>query len=278
MTKWQWPIELVLPGFMAFALLFAVTVNGAQHIEVNDGQPHGDPPYLLEKDWTPLFTGSNLQGWTFEHPEKGIWTTSPAIYWDGKNSPKELLPFPGPGNRIANGSKGAVSNIVTTQKFGDMELYLEFLIPANSNSGVYLHGLYEVQVYDSFGVEHPKYLDCGAIYERWINEKGVGGSPPLVNASRQPGEWQSFHIWFQAPKFDASGRKTANAKFIRVLHNNMLVQDNTEAPGPTRSGLEIPEATQNPLMLQGDHGPVAYRNIYFRPLRREFSGKARTAP
>jgi hypothetical protein len=278
MTKRHWPIQLVLPGFLVSALLFAVTVNGAQHVELNDGQPHGDPPYLLEKGWTPLLTGSNLQGWTFEHPEKGVWTTSPAIYWDGKNSPKELLPFPGSGNRIANGPKGAVSNIVTTQKFGDMELYLEFLIPANSNSGVYLHGLYEVQVYDSFGVEHPKYSDCGAIYERWINEKGVGGSPPLINASGQPGNWQSFHIWFQAPRFDSSGRKIENAKFIRVLHNNMLVQDNTEAPGPTRSGLEIPEATENPLMLQGDHGPVAYRNIYFRPLRRESSGKAQTGP
>jgi hypothetical protein len=234
---------------------------------INDGAPHGDPPYLLEQGWTPLLDGNDLQGWTFEHPDRGAWTTSPAIYWDGINSPRQLLPLPGPGNRIANGPNGALSNIVSTKKFGDVELYVEFLIPAKSNSGVYLHGLYEVQVFDSFGVEHPKYIDCGAIYEKWIDNKGVGGWPPLVNASRRPGEWQSFHIWFQAPRFDAAGKKTADAKFLRVLHNGLVVQDNTEVDGPTRSGLEIPEAVENPLMLQGDHGPVAYRNIYIRPLR-----------
>jgi hypothetical protein len=182
-------------------------------------------------------------------------------------APKELLAQPGPGDRIANGPKGAMSNIVTRRKFGDVELYLEFLVPAKSNSGVYLHGLYEVQVFDSFGVEHPKYSDCGGIYERWIDNKGVGGTAPRVNASRQPGEWQWFHIWFQGPRFDASGRKVANAKFLRVLHNGVLIHENVEAEGPTRSGLEIPEAVENPLMLQGDHGPVAYRNIYIRPLR-----------
>jgi hypothetical protein len=144
---------------------------------------------------------------------------------------------------------------------------VEFLIPAKSNSGVYLDGLYEVQVYDSFGVEHPTYIDCGAIYERWINNKGEGGTPPIVNASRRPGEWQSFHIWFRGPRFDPDGKKISNATFVRVLHNGLLVHENVEAPGPTRSGLEIPEAATNPLMLQGDHGPVAYRNIYWRPLR-----------
>ena len=97
----------------------------------------------------------------------------------------------------------------------------------------------------------------------------MGGWPPLVNASRRPGEWQSFHIWFRAPRFDSSGKKIANARFLRVLHNGQLVQKNTEVDGPTRSGLEIPEAAENPLMLQGDHGPVAYRNIYFRPLSSE---------
>lgn len=238
-----------------------------QEIAVNDGTAHGDPPYLLELGWTSLIDRTNLNGWQYEHPEKGKWINSRGIFWDGLNRPKQLLALPGPGDRIANGPTGANSNIYTRQKFGDMELYLEFLIPANSNSGVYLHGLYEVQVYDSFGVEHPKYLDCGAIYQRWINNKGEGGTPPLVNASRRPGEWQSFHIWFRGPRFDAAGKKISNALFLRVLHNGQLVQEATEAPGPTRSGLEIQEAAINPLMLQGDHGPVAYRNIYWRPLR-----------
>ena len=249
------PLALTGPAVLAW-----------QTVAANDGNAHGDPPYLLEEGWAPLIK-PDLKGWQYEHPEKGKWTTSHAIFWDGLNQPKQLVSLPGPGDRIANGSTGANSNIFTKQKFGDMELYLEFLIPAKSNSGVYLQGLYEVQIFDSFGVEHPKYVDCGGIYQRWISNKGEGGTPPRVNASRRPGEWQSFHIWFRSPKFDAAGRKTFNATFIRVLLNGQLVQENTEAAGPTRSGLEIPEAATNPLMLQGDHGPVAYRNLYWRPLR-----------
>ena len=257
--KFQWCLmPIVVAGSMVLA---------RQQPAVNDGTAHGDPPYLLEPGWTPLINPTNLDGWQYEHPEKGKWTNSRAIFWDSVNQPNQLLALPGPGDRIANGPKGANSNIYTRQKFGDVELYLEFLIPAKSNSGVYLHGLYEVQVYDSFGVEHPKYLDAGGIYERWINDKGEGGTPPSVNASRRPGEWQSFQIWFRGPTFDGAGKKISNATFIRVLHNGQLIHENVEAPGPTRSGLEIPEAATNPLMLQGDHGPVAYRNIYWRPLR-----------
>ncbi|HZQ53559.1 MAG TPA: DUF1080 domain-containing protein [Bryobacteraceae bacterium] len=233
---------------------------------VDDGNSHGDPPFLLERGWTPLLNGRDLSGWAYERPHKAGWTTSPGIYWDGQGAPKELASLPGPGSRIANGPHGGNSNIYTRQTFGDVELYLEFLIPARSNSGVYLHGLYEVQIYDSFGVQHPTYIDCGAIYERWINDKGVGGWPPLVNAALPPGQWQSFQIWFKAPRFNA-GRKVADATFVRVLHNGILVQKNTEVDGPTRSGLDRAEAAENPLMLQGDHGPVAYRNMYIRPLR-----------
>jgi hypothetical protein len=95
----------------------------------------------------------------------------------------------------------------------------------------------------------------------------VGGSRPLVNASRRPGEWQSYQIWFRAPRVDASGTKLEPARFVRVLFNGQLVQKDVDVAGPTRAHLPIPERAVNPLMLQGDHGPVAYRNIYIRPLR-----------
>ena len=95
----------------------------------------------------------------------------------------------------------------------------------------------------------------------------MGGSAPSRNASRRPGEWQSYHIWFRAPRFDASGKKTENAKFVRVVFNGLSVQNNVDVEGPTRAAMEIPEARENPIMLQGDHGPVAFRNIYTRPLR-----------
>ena len=112
-----------------------------------------------------------------------------------------------------------------------------------------------------------KSSDCGGIYHRWIDNKGVGGSAPSRNASRRPGEWQSYQIWFRAPRFDASGKKTENAKFLRVLYNGLSVQNNVECDGPTRAGMNHPEAATNPIMLQGDHGPVAFRNIYVHALR-----------
>jgi hypothetical protein len=253
----------MLIGSMLLSAAGTPLASEAAGLKVDDGNPHGDPPFLLEKGWSPLLNKRDLSDWAYEHPEKGGWTTSAGIYWDGERAPKELAALSQPGDRIANGPRGGNSNIYTKRKFGDMELYVEFLIPAKSNSGVYLHGLYEVQVFDSYGVQHPEYIDCGAIYERWINEKGVGGWPPLVNASRPPGQWQSFQVWFKAPRFEG-GKKIANATFVRVLHNGILVHENTSIDGPTRSGLEIPESSENPLMLQGDHGPVAYRNIYMK--------------
>jgi hypothetical protein len=142
------------------------------------------------------------------------------------------------------------------------------MLAKGSNSGVYLHGLYEIQIFDSWGsIEGMKTSDGGAIYHRWIENRGVGGSPPLVNASRRPGEWQSYQAWFRAPRFDAAGRKLEPARFLRVLFNGVPVQKNVEVEGPTRAALSLPEGTQNALMIQGDHGPVAFRNVYVRPLR-----------
>ena len=87
----------------------------------------------------------------------------------------------------------------------------------------------------------------------------------MRNAARPPGEWQSLHIWFQAPKVDAtSGRTIGHAKILRVMLNGQLVQENVTIGGPTTSHMNLPEAPKNPVMLQGDHGPVAFRNIYIR--------------
>lgn len=167
-----------------------------------------------------------------------------------------------------NGPLGKTVNLVTDQKFGDVELYLEFMLAQGSNSGVYMHGLYECQIFDSWAsTQPPTSSDGGGIYHRWIDNHGVGGSAPRVNANRRPGEWQSYYIWFRAPRFDASGKKIENAKYIRVLYNGILVQENVDLEGPTRSAMDAAEAATNPIMLQGDHGPVAFRNIYIRPLR-----------
>jgi len=142
------------------------------------------------------------------------------------------------------------------------------MVPKGSNSGIYLQSLYEIQIFDSWGApEAMTTSDGGAIYHRWIEERGVGGSAPLVNASRRPGEWQSYQAWFRAPRVDGGGRKTEPARFLRVLFNGQLVQKDVAVEGPTRAAMNIAEAGRNPLMIQGDHGPVALRNIYIRPLR-----------
>ena len=177
--------------------------------------------------------------------------------------PGHLETEPGTGVVV---SQGAGQCLLTKERFGDVAVHVEFLIPRHSNSGVYFLGSHEVQVYDSFGVAKDQYpgIECGGIYPEWIDNANVRGHSPLVNASKPPGEWQSFDAVYRAPRFDAAGKKTRNARFEKVFHNGRLVQENVELFGPTRVGL--PEQATGPLRLQGDHGPVAFRNIRIRVL------------
>jgi hypothetical protein len=250
-----------------FVLSACLIVLAQSRPQLNDGEPHGDPPFLVEDGWKPLLNGKDVAGWHAQDGGKHDWFTTKAIRFERLLSPTRLNAVPEPGGRILNGN-GRTANLVTDDKHGDIELYLEFMLSKGSNSGVYLQGLYEIQIFDSYGSDVAmKTSDGGAIYHRWINEQGVGGSAPKLNASRPAGQWQSYQVWFQAPRFDAAGKKTANARFLRVLYNAQLVQQDVEVEGPTRAHMPIGEAPQNPLMLQGDHGPVAFRNIYWRPLR-----------
>ena len=140
------------------------------------------------------------------------------------------------------------------------------MIPEGSNSGVYLQGRYEIQILDSCGVTNPGAGDCGGIYEWWDelrSPKGFEGVAPNENASAPPGEWQTYDIVFQAPQFDTHGEKVRNARFKSVRHNGVLIHKDIELTGPTRGGSE-PEVAQGPLRLQGDHGPVVYRNVKLR--------------
>ncbi|HWX22801.1 MAG TPA: DUF1080 domain-containing protein [Candidatus Binatia bacterium] len=208
-----------------------------------------------------LFNGKDLAGWRQPH---GNWTAAKAAALDPAN-PEKFVITPGQGV-LANGANGRTADLVTEAEFGDMDLHVEFCITKHSNSGVYLMGRYEVQVYDSFGVEKDAYpgIECGGIYPRWINNKDVEGHSPLVNASKPPGEWQTFDITFRAPRFDASGKKIANATLIKVLHNGKLIHQNLELNGPTRGAIAEDEKPVGPVRLQGDHGPVAYRNLRVR--------------
>ena len=261
-------ITVLSAAILATALLPGL--YGQRRPVLNDGEMHGDAPYLLEDGWTPLLDGKDLSGWHGINANKNEWLTTTGVLWDRLLGPTRLSAVPGPvpGGTILNGPTGRTVNLVTDQKFGDVELYLEFMLAKGSNSGVYLHGLYEVQIFDSYdSTEAISSSDGGGIYHKWIDNHGVGGSAPSRNASRRPGEWQSYYILFRAPRFDASGRKTENARFLRVVYNGLTVQRNVECDGPTRASMTHPEAATNPIMLQGDHGPVAFRNIYVRPLR-----------
>ena len=224
----------------------------------------GDPPYLTQPGWRALLNGRDLAGWHAENQAPHDWFTSTAVTWKRVFSPIRLTAKAAAGDRIVNGKDGKTANLISDEKLGSFELYLEFLLAKGSNSGVFLHGLYEVQIFDSFGYAGPLTVgDAGGIYER---ADGSAGSPPARNAAKPPGEWQSLHVWFQAPRFDAT-RMTGKPKILRVLLNGMQVQENVTLAGPTLSSLNIPEAAANPIMLQGDHGPVAYRNIYVREFK-----------
>jgi hypothetical protein len=209
------------------------------------------------------------QAWRPKDPSKPHqWIHCKDVTSDPNDPAKLLAQSPGSGPVMFN-SNAKTQDWISTATFGDLDLTLEFNIAKGSNSGVYVHGLYEVQIFDSFGtpIDKLETKDCGSIYHRWIDNKPVGGNVAKVNASLPPGQWQKFHIVFRAPRFDSAGKKTQNARFIKVELNGKLVQENAEAPGGTRSCLEIPEAAKNPIMLQGDHGPVAFRNFVWREIK-----------
>jgi hypothetical protein len=228
----------------------------------------GQDCHIMFKDlqilrWTDLLPGPDMAGWL---KPTGDWQMVAEATTDPANE-QALLGKSGTG-MIWNGPKGRTSDLFSEAEHGDIAAHIEFMIPKGSNSGVYFQGRYEVQVYDSFGVVKDKYpgIECGGIYPRWENNKEVEGHSPRVNASLPAGQWQSFDVIFLAPRFDKDGKKTANAKFVKVLHNSLVIHENVEVTGPTRAAPFRDEKPTGPLMLQGDHGPVAYRNLKIVPL------------
>ncbi|MEO0007965.1 MAG: hypothetical protein RJA20_2161 [Bacteroidota bacterium] len=156
------------------------------------------------------------------------------------------------------------ANLLSVAEYGDVEVSFDFMMAKHSNSGFYLQGRYEVQLLDSWGHQQPTYGDCGGVYarRRWNpNEQMFDGHAPRLNACLAPGLWQHLDISFQAPRFDASGNKIANARLLKVMLNGYIVQENIELTGPTGGPISEKEAAKGPFMIQGDHGPVAFRNF-----------------
>lgn len=201
-------------------------------------------------------------------PVSSNWSIAGDIASD-RTKEADLTTSPGEGVLVNRPMQGAWGNLFTNWEHGDIELELEFMMPKGSNSGVYLQGRYEIQLFDSWGVENPTFADVGGIYQRWDStrpqgEEGYEGHPPSMNVSRAPGLWQTLQIHFQAPRFDANGHKIANARMVKVTQNGVMLHENVELTGPTRASAFQDEVAMGPLMIQGDHGPVALRNIRYK--------------
>jgi len=220
--------------------------------------------YRLTAERIELLKGYDFSMW---RGPVGKWEIVGDVFKDPTNE-RRLARKSGIGAAV-NGAKGRTCHLFTKMEHGDVEAHIEFMVPRGSNSGVYFQGRYEIQVLDSWGVKEPKHGDCGGIYQRWDESrspKGYEGHPPRVNASLPPGHWQTFDVVFRAPRFNNKGQKIANARFEKVVHNDVLIHRGIELTGPTRASTYNDEKPTGPLMLQGDHGPVAYRNIWIVPL------------
>lgn len=213
---------------------------------VTPGATPGAPP----SDATVLFDGKDLSKWQAQ--DKKTKQMGPAT-WTVEN-----------GYMYAKSGSGTLS---TKEKFGDMQLHVEFSTPTEidgssqwrANSGVLLMGVYEIQVLDSW--QNPTYADgqAGAIYGQW---------PPLVNASKKPGEWQTYDIVFEAPVFE--GEKVVKKANVTVFHNGVLMQHKKDIIGRMAHrvvGTYAPHAPEEPLALQDHDTRVRFRNIWVRKLR-----------
>ncbi|MCH2571962.1 MAG: DUF1080 domain-containing protein [Planctomycetes bacterium] len=220
-------------------------------------EPTGSP-------WITL-TGPE-QGFKSWNTPIGHWKEGSRVLLDLDNSTR-LQTSPGKGTLI-NGALGKEPNLITREHFGDVEVELEFMIAKGSNSGVKFMELYEIQILDSWKVKNPKGNDCGGIYPRAELEPRYRlldeGVPPRSNAARKPGEWQSLHAVFHAPRFNDKGAKTAHAQLVIAVLNGTVIHEKVTLKTPTGHNWVKPEPRKGPLLLQGDHGPVAFRNIRVR--------------
>jgi len=216
---------------------------------VTPGPQPGQPP----SDAIVLFDGRDLSKWTTARLGRAAYTigTGPAP-WKVGNGYFEVVPRSG--------------DIASKEKFGDVQLHVEWMEPGDvhgvsqdrGNSGVFLMGLFEIQVLDSFTSRTYADGQAGAMYGQW---------PPLVNAVRKPGEWQTYDIVFEAPHY--AGERLTRPASMTVFLNGVLLHNHKEEMGPTIYR-QVPKyaagPSEGPIVLQ-DHGhPVRFRNIWVRRL------------
>ncbi len=236
---------------MAFGLLISCT-----------DKPDQEKKALSQLPFTTL-SFSSLS--SFQKPEADNWQTVGKVYADRRKD-LQLTKEDGSGILVNLPDDQKKSNLFTDFEHGDIELEIDFMLPKGSNSGIYLQGRYEIQLFDSWGKEEIAPSDCGGIYNRWNEQtsSGYDGVAASINACKAPGLWQKLKIKFQAPRFDEDGKKIANARFEEVKLNNIVIHKNVEITGPTRSAGFEDESPTGPLMIQGDHGPIAFRDFRYK--------------
>jgi len=269
----------MLPRSSKFVISCLIVVLGAAAAaclayqgEVPEGYP--DTPYLPGGEWRvhdanrphpPVVTPGEAPG---EAPSDAIvlFDGTDLSQWRSTNRGEISEPKWRLGDGYFETVPGA-GHLVTRETFGSVQLHVEWASPekavSNSqgrgNSGVLLMSLYEIQVLDSYN--NVTYADgkAGSIY---------GQYPPMVNASRGPGEWQSYDIVFEAPVFD--GERLVKPAYFTVFHNGVLLHNRKRSMGPMRHRVTTeyaPHPAAAPLMLQGHGNPVRYRNIWIRRLK-----------
>ncbi len=240
--------------------IFCIVSTGA----FSQGQPRESLDSKVTEVWDPKPKTVSAGALAGEAPSDAL------ILFDGKN----LSQWSAPNGTdakwdIKDGAMTVVKGtgeIKTKQLFGDVQLHIEWRTPAQAegqgqdrgNSGIFLQDRYELQVLDSY--ENQTYSNgmAGSIYKQSI---------PLVNACRKPGEWQSYDVFYTAPRFSDNGR-TITPAYMTVMQNGVLIQNHTQVLGTTENkGLPVYQSHgKAPLKLQ-DHGnPVSYRNIWIREL------------
>lgn len=195
---------------------------------------------MVENKKIILFDGSNLDAWTKRDGSPADWIVEDGIMTVSKE------------------------NIVSKVTFGDALLHVEFREPdmpeakgqSKGNSGVYVHGCYEIQVLDSYGVKNPDKGDCSAIYDMHA---------PLMNACKPAMEWQTYDILIRAPRFNLRGKVKEDAR-ISVFQNGLPVHNNVILPRATPGGTSEKPVAEGPLMLQDHNDPVSFRNIWVMKL------------
>lgn len=257
MTTFSSPLACCLLAFSLFAMPYDAAAQDRNPVYWDVHDPDRPAPPVVEPgpaapepaappaDAVMLFDGTSLDSWETTDGDAAAWTV--------ENGYMEVVPGTG--------------SIQTTEDFGSVQLHVEWAAPEaiegegqeRGNSGIFLMGRYEIQVLDSY--ENPTYADgqAAAIY---------GQYPPLVNASRPPGAWQTYDIIFHRPHFNEDGTLIRPAR-VTVFHNGLLVQDNVALTGPTGHYERPPyEAHPDrlPLRLQDHSDRVRFRNIWLREL------------